>query len=204
MKERFRDLLLNPRIELIPTLLNVPIVVILLVLLHYDPSYLPIINEEAAQMFGAEINYVRILEVMTYSILFIILVNFSMMLLFREKVPIIFHILPIITIISTSWLIHIIIQTNDFMTPAYLFQVMGRQISLILYLATIIFWLGLCFLLLYGVPRLWNYFEINESSPQSKFRPRALSIITIFGFICAFYFILSLIFTASVSHSYLL
>ena len=204
MKKKLRDLLLNPRVEIIPSLLNLPLVGIIFAIIYIDPDFHPIINIEGAKIFGLDWDYVVILEKIAIAMacisIFDILITFTR----RESVPIIFHIVPIITIITFTLFFSMLINNNDFLTISYIYQALKREISLLIYLAISILSIIISMFIFYGVPRLWNYHMIHETDEQSKkesdkpkrsmrfkikFHPKTLSLITTLGFLTGLYYV---------------
>jgi hypothetical protein len=195
MNRKLKDLIINPRIEIIPSLLNLPIVGILLAIIYIDPDFHPIINAEGAKIFGNALDYVSMIENIAYTIGAIILLNIILIFIRREKLPLIFHVLPIITLLGFSILFFTLLNGNDFFTINYIFQVLGRNISLIIYLSICIILVVIFSLLIYGLPRLWNYYSFHEKSKEDrnkrlerlmrtiKFRPKTISIISLIGFL---------------------
>lgn len=134
MKKHIKDWLINPRIELIPSILNIPLIAIILIVINIDSDFYPIINAEAAKIFGVELDYVLVLEVFAYSMTIMVLFNIIVISIQREKVPLIIYIIPIISIIAFSIIFIEVLNGNDFFTINYIFQVLGRDISAFIYI----------------------------------------------------------------------
>ncbi len=184
-KELSDDLKQNPRVELLPSLLNLPIVVGILVVLLVVPDARTIINGAAANIFGIESDFVAILEWLSALALILIPCLTILALFWRKKTPVFLHVIPGVLFLIYESLLIFAINNDPYLTINYIYENLGYDLSLVLYLTLAIVLLNCLFLLVEGIPRLWN----TRQDSTSRFHPRALAIITIVSSFLAFSFI---------------
>ncbi len=118
-KEFLEDLKQNPRIELLPSLLNLPIVAAILVLLLGVPDVRTIINGAAANIFGIESDFVAILEWISASALILILCLTILALFWRKKTPAFLYVIPGVMFLMYEILLIFAINNDAFLTINY-------------------------------------------------------------------------------------
>jgi hypothetical protein len=182
MKIDRRDLKENPRIELIPSFMNLPLILVLILLPLVIPDIGSIINREAANIFGFDVNYLSIIIGFS-SLALIILAYLIIQTIFRRtKVPIFLHLVNGFLFLLYEAILIFVIRTNDYLTINYIYQNLGYGPSLLVFL-TLASILLICIIrLVNGIPKLWQY----QVEPASNFHPKKLAIITLINFGLAF------------------
>lgn len=205
IKKKLKELVRNPRIEVVPSILNLPIVGVILILLIIEPDAGSIINFEAAKLFGVEGDYTTLLIIIGLGLALFILALILLDLKFRERVPVGLFIIPIVSILVLSTSFAFIIFTHDIFSVYYLYVILGRRIGMIIFIVCVFGLLIIGFIMLYSIPRLWNYQLKTENKSEhmedsnkrlkkkSRFHPHALSIITVIGFVIGIFYIIILI-----------
>ena len=176
-KAFFKESMQNPRVELIPSLLNLPVVAGILVVLLAVPDAKSIINGAAANIFGIEGDFVAILTWMSALALIMIICLTILTLFWREKTPVFLHVLPGVMFLVYEFLLIFAINNDPYLTINYIYENLGYNLSFVVYLTLASVLLICTFSLVHGIPRLWN----TRPDSTSTFRPRALVIITIVG-----------------------
>jgi hypothetical protein len=135
MKIDRKDLKENPRIELIPSFLNFPLILVLLILPLVIPDVGSIINREAATIFGFETNFV--LLIIGFSLLSLGLLTYLIIrtISHREKVPIFLHLANGFLFLLYESILIFVIRSNDYMTVNYIYQNIGYIPSLLVFIA---------------------------------------------------------------------
>ncbi|MEX2680045.1 MAG: hypothetical protein Q6373_000465 [Candidatus Sigynarchaeota archaeon] len=188
-----KNLLDRPRIEMIPAILNIPLVAIILVLIFGYPAYWNNINEEANRLFGANgIDFVIVITSIS-TCAGVYCIGYILLVLMRPRVahaPLL-NIIPLLTGISLEGCCIIVLSGNDYLSFYEIHYLLGDVLSPLLYLAIIFIIVALCLLLLQGIPALWNLAEERGTEAKEgavgtrwRYRPRFTSITTIAGF-CA-------------------
>lgn len=169
----------RPRVEMIPALLNLPLVAVLLYLLLGNTDLWPLINQEGTRIFGTPFNYVAVLlglvsVVGTYSIVYFILV---LVKLKHAHNPIL-NIVPVVMSAMMSVLFMVVLAGNDLVDLGEIFTALGQEIGLLVYLLVISLALFLGIMLVHGLPVLWSL----DGPARLSLRPRFVAVTTLVGY----------------------
>jgi len=178
---------------MIPAILNFPLVAIILVLLLGYSSYWSMINEEANRIFGTDgIDFVIIITSIAICA-GVYCTGYILLVLVRPRIahaPVI-NIIPLITGMFLEGFCIIVLTSTDYVNLYVIYDFLGDILGTLLYVAIIIIIIAFCFLLLQGIPALWNLTdrrgtEAGKGNARTRWRykPRFTSITTIAGF-CA-------------------
>jgi hypothetical protein len=190
LKEIRKHLSGRPRIEMIPAILNLPLIAIVLALFLGYSSYWDLINLEALKIFGGEagVDYVLISLVICiftggYCILYIIIV------LVRPRfahLPVL-NVIPILMQIIIAGFFSAVLSGNEWLNFNEIYNLLGYTLATALYVGIIAAIILFGLLLLQGIPSLWKLVE-NNPRTFARYRPRFITISTIAGFFVGIYF----------------
>lgn len=177
---RLRDLQENPRVELVPCVLNVPILLALLVLLHLFPDFQPIINSEGANIFGINADYVGIMTTFIIATLVFVVILAILTIFFRKMVPAWLFLVPVALFFVYASIFSFVLNNNEYITINYIYQNLGPVPGAVLYLVVASLLVAAGLATIHGLPVLWN--EAREATAP-RFHPKALATITLAGFL---------------------
>ncbi|MBN2151743.1 MAG: hypothetical protein JW839_09875 [Candidatus Lokiarchaeota archaeon] len=176
---KVKTLFQRPRVEMIPALLNMPLVAVLLYLLLANPDLWPLINQEGAMIFGASNDYVALLlglatVVGTYSIAYVLLVIVKLKHAHRP----VLNVAPIVMSAIMTVLFVVVLAENDIVDLGEIFTSLGLELGLAVYLVVISLAILLGIMLVHGLPILWT---MGDPS-RRHLRPRFVAVTTLVGY----------------------